>query len=206
MGGVNMQINITNLQIGLSRWKARPGWESDLHAKFYQLLSDKRRFPIDDNYLNFLIDTLARWKALRPRTKEYIRGRILPRLDRLSEEAEELFYYSQSINFNFDSYRWDDIRNLFYTSQEIKEGTSSVFASKLCHFLIPWAFPVNDNVYTGITKSYPDYWLTCHKEWVSATNRDELVAFLKNQIQDQNNTNYPWGAKISEICASASKR
>ena len=60
--------------------------------------------------------------------------------------------------------------------------------SKLCHFLLPDAFLVKDNLAlkSQRRKSYPNCWRFCQQHWLLWPEKDKLAEILK--------------AKIGELC------
>ena len=84
---------------------------------------------------------------------------------------------------------------------EVKGVGSPVFASKLCHFILPSAFPVVDGeAVQGSAIPYVDYWERCRACWTGCREKRELRAELRDRMSSEPIVSYPWSTKITELC------
>ena len=94
-----------------------------------------------------------------------------------------------------------ELTEMFDMAKEIKGTDSPVFASKLCHFMLPSAFPVTDNTMLGRWgRDYWAYWQRCADGWRGCPDRELLKRELGKRIPGGAAPCYPWGTKIGELC------
>jgi hypothetical protein len=149
------------------------------------------------------VDILWDWRAIRPKTKEYIGERGAIALEELNRNVEAI-RKGRAGNFEITDITWEEVEPLFQTAIRIKDVARPVFASKLCHFLLPSIFPVIDNEYIGLNGDYADYWRSCRRLWATTDEglRVELKTELGKFVPLENADGYPWATKIVEICLS----
>ena len=76
-----------------------------------------------------------------------------------------------------------------------------MFASKLCHFLLPDAYPVIDGDVIGIRwASYEAYWRYCKSQWVACEGKTGLIDALSQEIGPDVAPDYPFTTKVTELC------
>ena len=158
------------------------------------------------------VDDLWAWKAIRPLTKGAVLARGQSNLQHLQSEYARI----QSILGNripsLSNLSWKDVDALYHVASKIKNVNSPVFGSKLCHFIMPDAFPVIDrNIIKKAKKvigasalSYGHYWQFCKSQWVSCAARAQLVQTMQKAIGPNIFVHYPCAAKITELCISGS--
>ncbi len=204
MAKKNYVLTLQTLKIGIWNWKYKYHWPSDFHNQDYLELQRQLENGITPSIWNKLVDRLSAWRANRPLSKSVIRERGLSVLDTLNAEVEKVnrLYNKRP---TLSDVEWHAIEGLYLITHRIKNVTSPVFASKLCHFIFPDVFPVIDNEYIGVLGDYKEYWRLCQKLWVNATPglKNELINELQSQSSSQMYPIFPWSTKIVEMCLSA---
>lgn len=211
------QVTAANLQQGIDivfrRLKQRRGSKGIwlFHNDLYSKMEEYRSSGIDTRCWSFLMDSLAQWKAIRgtaDHTKESIREKGLHLLPILRERFNNLVG-QQLILPTIENITWKDIEPLFLVAKDIKGVEGPMFASKLCHFLLPSAFFVFDNtlVKRGWA-NYQQYWEDCRTAWMAVGDDSEhLKRLLKNNMPSHCTpcVTYPWPTKITELCQFETK-
>jgi hypothetical protein len=106
---------------------------------------------------------------------------------------------------------WPVLEPLFDRAVGLKptKYPSLVFGSKLCHFILPAAFVVVDNVLTGVPGSYAPHWLRHRELWLGCETREKLKTYLGDKIRKLSSCepgdDYPWATKIVELCLIGSR-
>jgi hypothetical protein len=101
---------------------------------------------------------------------------------------------------------WEDLESLYRIAFDIKGVNSPVFGSKLCHFLLPDAFPVYDrDVIRFAARDYEDYWRFCKTQWMSCETKKELKDLLSREIGLDVAPRYPFTTKVTELCIIGSR-
>jgi hypothetical protein len=200
-----MQISIissTNLVYGIKYWyEKKSKWPSDFHNQFYLDLATLREDGITEQWWRSILPHLRGWKAIRPLPTQTIMIRGLSHLETLSNEYEKLRKHIEHSESTFATLRWEDVAGLYEVAHSIKGVKPPVFGSKLCHFLIPEAFPVIDGDAVGIRGyDYMQYWQYCQEKWEACDEKESLIDRLRVAINDPVSDIYPWGPKITEIC------
>ena len=98
--------------------------------------------------------------------------------------------------------------DLYYVASQIKNVNSPVFGSKLCHFIVPDAFPVIDSKIIKKGKkaigasalSYEDYWRFCKSQWGGCSAQTQSVQTMRAAIGSNIFIHYPYAVKITELC------
>jgi hypothetical protein len=207
-------LNAKNLQKGIKIWH-KTTWPSDFHNQFYQELHRRKQSGLNTAWWSPTVDNLWRWKAIRPLPKAPILSRGLASLPRLQAEYTRIQSTLGNQVPSLSNLAWNDVCGLYQLAYQIKNANSPVFGSKLCHFLMPDAFPVMDKGIIdkvkaiGInTGSYQHYWGFCRAQWVGCTAQAHLVGMLQQEIRNAAGPNiyahYPYAAKITELCISGS--
>jgi hypothetical protein len=107
---------------------------------------------------------------------------------------------------NLQTACWEQIAPLFAIAHAIKDVDSPVFGSKLCHFLLPDAFPVIDRSAVGLGwRSYEEYWRYCHEQWVECSQKSDLTDALRREVGFELMPSYPFTTKLTELCLIGSR-
>lgn len=194
-------VTKSNLQQGLSFWQTKKSWPPDLHNDFYQRLYLLKQEGLNDKWWRAIVDHLWRWRAIRPKNKNYVLERGKERLGQLQAEYEQIQKICTNFTSSLSELSWEDMAHLYQVSYSIKNVNSPVFGSKLCHFIIPELFPVIDRDAIGIgDQPYSNYWKFCKEQWLSSTAQSELVEMIKQTIGPNIIDHYPYAVKITELC------
>jgi hypothetical protein len=195
-------VTISNFKAGVRVWRKKPNWDQDFHNSFYGKLERSRANGLTSIWWNRIVDDLWNWRAIRPSPKDEICRRGLLYLPELQSEYTKLKNLAREQEPNLETSRWDDLEGLFGVAAEIKITMpfSPVFASKLCHFIFPAAYPVVDRQVVGISGSYANYWDYCQAQWVNCQVKDDLIGMLRREIGPYVFGNFPWSNKIVELC------
>jgi len=204
-------LNNKNLQKGIDLWYTTT-WPRDFHNKFYQDLQLRKQHGLNTAWWEPTVDDLWRWKAIRPLKKRIVLARGQNSLQHLQREYARVQGILGNRTPSLSNLDWKDVANLYHIASRIKDVNSPVFGSKLCHFIIPDAFPVMDSniiekfeEVTGVNAhSYQEYWQFCKSQWVSCVARAQLVLMMQEAIGPNIFLHYPYVAKITELCLSGS--
>jgi len=89
------------------------------------------------------------------------------------------------------------------------KNQSTVFGSKLGHFIFPKVFIVMDNLGTSVMP-YEFYWPGMVAQWLAFADKSEAMDRLRTQIEKQSrkavHSDYPYETKIMELCHIGYKR
>jgi aspartate aminotransferase len=199
-----MKLSIENLKQGMKWWQEGK-WPKDYLNHEYHCIYEDRVDGLTEQWLNLTIERLVRWKALRSsrpgNTKAKFYGLVEAKLPNIRSEYDRIVNLSIG-EPSISSTRWEDIANFYEMMAEIKNG-STVFASKLGHFIFPKIFIVMDNLGTRVT-SYDRYWPGMVDEWELFADTNEALDLLKTEIEkhtlDAIHPLYPYETKIMELC------
>ena len=201
-------VTLEQLRQGIARvlkYQAKKGkvpW--DFHNSLYARHEEYRRRGLDHEFWDVLVDDLWSWHAIRGRTKHTkagIREEGLQRFSMLKECFTRLIGNSGVELPSIDSVRWDDAKPLFDVARKIKDATSPMFASKLCHFLVPSIYFITDGTLVKRGwKDYPTYWKDCRSAWLCRHDDQALQDELKKEIAVAPCDSFPWATKITELC------
>jgi hypothetical protein len=201
-------INIltqANLDAGIQVW-LKLKWPCDFHNQRYKDLEQFMVKGLNGEWWQKIVDVLCEWKAIRPLSKAAIYQRGLGYLNQLCTEYNRILLVKQEQELDLGTASWDMLSGLYIVASSIKNVSSPVFGSKLCHFIIPNAFPVIDNYVIGIGKIvYQDYWSFCSTQWRSCDFEQGLIQRLRQEIVDEVAEHYPWSTKITELCIIGSR-
>ena len=183
-------------------------WPEDFHAYFYCRLEYFKCNGLNEAWWNNMQKPLRGWRATR-NPQNNIEKTGLKMLKKLSEEYDKIL--QQSPTPSIESCDWDSVSKLFGYAHEIKGVQNPTFGSKLCHFILPAAFPIFDNTALALVppqkatvKVYEDYWNVCKQRWQECERKEDLKDILRHEIQIGDylsDSEYPWAAKISGLCA-----
>jgi hypothetical protein len=147
-------VTLENLRRGIEQLYARHNQQGkpskgrwDFQNAFYLELDERRRGGLDTRFWDYLVDELSKWKAIRGRaehTKQGIRDRGLKQLSELQRCFYSLVPEGRKSLPALESVEWADVSPLFELAHQIKNVPNPMFASKLCHFLIPSIYFVID--------------------------------------------------------------
>ncbi len=206
----SIRVNRSNLLRGIEyiySYQKKKGAPSigvwDFHNGLYLALATYRKNGILPTYWQELVDILWDWQAIRGVrgiTKEYIFEEGKKRMDKLIKYYQKI-YISSNKQYSLENVKWNDVVDLFTTSQDIKGVASPVFASKFCHFLLPHLYPIIDNTLVkGTWNTYHQYWEACKKGWLECREKETLIKILKDEIPGDVCPEFPWCTKIVELC------
>lgn len=194
-------LSIEGLNAGIELWKTHSKWPKDFHSQLYLYLDQLLIDGVVPSSWDYLVDILWDWRAIRPKTKQFIRERGLASLVEIDQSMKAIAK-DRGLRPSIMDVTWNEIEPLFQIAMRVKGVSRPVFASKLCHFLSPSVFPVVDNEFIGVNEDYKDYWLVCRRLWGEAEN--DLKAKLKTRlaqfIPPEGLEVYPWATKIVEVC------
>lgn len=202
-------VTIANLEAGIDRWWAdKPSWPRDFHNQFYQELYNLQATGLDITWWAVVVDHLASWRAIRPLKKSEIHRRGADQLVNLQKEYDKLWRMtSKSNSIGLHNTFWHEVSPLYQIAFAIKGVNSPVFASKLCHFILPELFPVIDQEVVGVNAStYETYWRYCKEEWDQCQVKGSLIERLSTAIGGVPTLNYPFSTKIVELCLIGYRR
>ena len=194
---------LKHLRKGMERWKAKgatSNWPDDFHNCFYCTQRERMHSrAFTGNWWKCEVDDLSRWKAIRPHPKERILKRGRSRLAQLHSAFDKLMKATHNGTVQFDRVKWGSAQPLFEVAQSIKNVSSPVFASKLCHFCVPQYYPPYDRDFVRGKVAYEEYWAACQLHWHKCTCRRKLRSVLTAQLEDCS-PSFPFATKIVELC------
>ena len=202
---MNELLTATSLKRGIRIWLDRD-WPDDFHCSFYEEL--RQNVPgITAASWEYLLGELWDWRAIRPLPTATIRRKGLKRLPRLRNACRSLQRSVPGGKPSISTLQWPKAEKLFYIAQEIKGVESPVFASKLCHFLLPKCYPIIDQTAIGLHGiSYEEYWLQTKSRWTQCSSRRILKEELRRRMSRKPSVGYPWETKIPELCRIGARR
>ena len=179
---------LNELRAGVTFWRTHPKWPQDLHNQDYEKWD---RENSNGNFTSewwhrYQLPKLKFWIATRPVSAEVLTRRFeasIPSL-RTAWQAACLPHLKSNISM----VAWEDVAAFpdeVAKIKPMKAGTSAVFTSKFCHFLLPSVFPVVDNEALGNGwPSYETYFKWVQTEWAATDTctRDLLIAELTRMI------------------------
>ncbi|MEP6755081.1 MAG: hypothetical protein ABJA67_06250 [Chthonomonadales bacterium] len=196
-----------NLLAGIHLWRTqKPNWPRDFHNEYYQELSRLKQNGLNANWWRQMVNYLSGWRALRPLTKEEIHGRAVGRLGQLQTTYNHIVASHAGESLNLTTVNWESLEELYSVAFDIKDVNSPVFGSKLCHFILPNAFPVIDRDVIGVdARAYHEYWQFCKVQWTECTEREALQQMLRQAIGEAVHIEYPYSTKVTELCIIGSR-
>ncbi len=197
-----MALTATQLSEGISYWRTT-GWPQDFHNEFYHRLQNGNpRGIFNLHWWQSFVSELSKWKALRPRSKEFVSKRAADRFEKLTQVWAEVMTEAV-LGSDISAVKWSQVSLFADLVAEIKDVTSPVFTSKFCHFLAPQIFPVIDNAAMGSPfRTYEHYYTAAQLEWTETPEETQLqlVSELPRQMADPAIEGYPFKCKIIELC------
>ncbi len=205
---MNTIVTEVNLEAGINVWRRRK-WDDDFHNCLYKKLMQLKSGGLDRNWWHGIVDELSIWKAIRPLPKADIYLRGIDYLGQFQVEYDRILRVTNKHEPEMTTISWETLSSLYTVASSIKNVSSPVFGSKLCHFLLPNAFPVIDNEAIGLNRTYADYWDYCKTQWVNCGEKQELINNLRQKIQEKVQGKvveyYPWSTKLTELCIIGNK-
>ena len=202
-------VTPSNLRRGIHRLfryhdeKHKPSkgrWE--FHNEMYLKLESHRSSELTEAFWNVLVDELWSWKAIRPASKSQVREAGLRYLAELRRCFSQLVRTDEILP-SLDSVEWRNVEPLYLVASQIKPTIASkpMFASKLCHFLVPSVYFVTDGklAKAGLG-GYRSYWEACRSAWLNRSPADGLEVILREEMPCQPCDTFPWPTKITELC------
>jgi len=189
-----------NLEAGIGYWHKKTTWPEDFHNQLYSQLFRLRQDGLNNEWWQEIVEHLWKWKAIRPKPKQFVYRRGLERLAQLDKECRLILTKNNGHDPDLATVGWEQLSTFFNVAVSIKSVASPVFASKLCHFIFPEAFVVVDTKAVGIRKGYKEHWAKCKTDWVRCEERQKLIEVLKRAISEPVTPGYPWATKITELC------
>lgn len=179
----------TNLNSGIKKFLSHPRWRKDFHNLFYTNVTSSiqttgnlsspsvgayfQRGKYGPDLWYDIIGELSFWKALRPSPISGFTSHLgLPNLQ--SQYGALKAALTGASHFPVANPFQPQIINLFNAAMGLKPR-SIVFASKCCHMLVPWEFPISDGKFSGIN--------LCREKMVSALEDwNDLDQSTRSQI------------------------
>lgn len=188
---------------GIEYWKKQvPRWPADYHNEFYKKLSNSGLTgQFNKDWWEFIWPYIRSWYAYRGKTKLYLTEHYYERMIKLQEVWDKDIKPLQDQDISL--VKWETIEEFTSIVAEIKNSSTPVFTSKVCHFLAPQIFPVTDNKASGLpNKTYKEYFYVVQNEWAETDRitQDELIKMMKDIIGVDIFNNYPIKCKIIDIC------
>lgn len=197
-----MALTATQLDAGISHWRTTR-WPQDFHNEFYhRMQSGNPKGIFNEHWWQTFVLELSKWKALRPRSQEFVSRRAADRFEKLTQVWAEVMTEAV-LRSDISEVEWSQVCSFPDLVEEIKGVDSPVFTSKFCHFLAPQIFPVIDNAAMGNPfYTYEHYYTTGKSEWAEtpAATQLQLVSELTRQMAETPIKAYPFKCKIIEIC------
>jgi hypothetical protein len=202
-----------NLDAGIDYWRnTKTKWEPDFHNAIYKKYYEKQQLNgLDEAWWKFMLDELGPpprgWSAIRPKRKDYILKRGLERLVQLQTARDRIFRAIEPQRPGLENTNWALLRELYLCAKSIKNVDSPVFASKLCHFIIPNTFPIIDGEAIGFQNNdYSRYWDFCRCQWLDCQVKEKLQSRLRMSIGNEIVDCYPWSTKLTELCIIGNRK
>lgn len=201
-------VAMRELADGIVFWCRHPNWPADFDHMEYQVWAEQNpngAFTLAW-WHQYQLPRLRRWIATRPISGGILTARFAERIADLSSAWRQVC--QPHINDDISNVSWEDVEAFPIKMAELKPmkvGTSVVFTSKFCHFLLPRVFPVVDN--EGLGNRWPDYktfFTFVQAEWRSTEPaiRNDLAAELTRLIEKSGNSvsaGFPMANKIVEL-------
>lgn len=178
-------------------------WPRDFHYSLYQELTNQLQDGVNTQFWEYIVPILSGWKAIRPKSRRFISQQGLQALENVNKTRMAILKSEDGTSPSIEYRDWHQVKSLFEIAVSIKDVNSPVFASKLCHFLLPNVYPVADREVININNhTYKEYWKQCKQGWISCECKEDLIDILLEKINPQSSpyVYYPWATKITELC------
>ncbi len=193
-------INQSYLLQGIKKWRSNTNWDQDFHNRFYKRLNRLGLLTSSSWYA--LVDELVSWSAIRPIPKDVIIQNGLKVIGDIDASIRNLSQTHDLQVTDLSQVEWAELKTIFEIAHAIKNSSTPMFGSKMCHFLLPNLFPIYDSQVgerVG-TSDYPLYWRMCRNGWVECCEKKILQKILAKQIGGEAISSYPWATKLAELC------
>src|SRR5690348_16167894 len=130
-------MNLSHLDAGTRYWKQRTQWDRDFHQGLYRRLARKRESGVALFLDSDMVHLLRDWKATRGVSNAFVQERGAEYWPNVVQLYKSLLVIGEEAIPDFGAVTWQQVAPLFYEVAKIKGVASPVFASKLCHFLLP---------------------------------------------------------------------
>jgi len=199
---MNSLLTEANLEAGITYWRnTKTKWEPDFHNAYYEKFNNRQCTGLNEEWWEWMVHELRLWQASRPKTDAYFRERGRERLNKLQSARDRIFCAIEPQRPGLENTNWTLLSELYFCAKSIKNVDSPVFASKLCHFIIPNAFPIIDGEAIGFQNNdYARYWDFCQRQWLHCQAKEKLQSRLRMLIGQQAVDCYPWSTKLTELC------
>jgi len=190
---------------GVSYWRSRPRWPSDLNNAEYE------KWARDNPNGNFTLDWWQQYQL--PRLREWLANRpyggaiLTPRFVEYATALNAAWQMACApyLDRDITSVTWEEVMALPDEVGKIKptNAPSPTFTSKFCHFLLPKIFPVVDTeAVGGGWPTYQAYFRYVQYEWNTtdlSTRTDLITALTEATGSTQLYSGYPVATKIVEL-------
>lgn len=192
--------NLNDLRHGIKAFLDRD-WPTCFHNGLYRELSYPKRNYDHSEWWNRAFLILQEWGAMAHYPAERVDERARRGLFRkVWEEYQNILDEIEAGEVPFEEVAWNNFSKIFGLAQQIKPVRSPMFASKLCHFLLPGYFVPYDHAFVCASGEYQEYWLQRQREWRCCSCKDRLTNELRRRIAPPVFRRYPFATKIVELC------
>ena len=208
-----MKLTLADLNAGISWWlteKVKNNWPRDFHNSDYYEIYEIRKDGLTHDWWRSTVDRLWDWRAIRsrivPNTKAEIERRGIRVLERMNELYSGLLA-SANREPTFLDFDWPQLADFYHLLAHIKGSNSSVFPSKLGHFIFPKLFVITDNEATN-AQSYDVFWSSMKLAWSDFDEKQRAMVILRSQIAQhvkEVHQNFPIEIKVIELCSIGRK-
>ncbi|WP_203840509.1 hypothetical protein [Winogradskya humida] len=180
-------INLAEFTAGAIWWRTKTTWPDDFHNSDYPVLAAQNpdgRF--DAAWWARVQPRLAAWKAFRPVPRAVVAANVVANAADLTQAWKTSCAPYLHADIADPEVTWEAIRAFPEVVFRLKPTRSPVFASKLCHFLLPKVFPVVDGLALGgHSMTYEAYFRLVKDTWVVTPEeiRSSLIAEITNLVE-----------------------
>jgi len=200
-------ISLAEFSAGAIWWRDKTSWPYDFHNSDYPVLAAQNpngRFDVA--WWAEVQPRLTSWKAFRPVPREVVAANFLANAADLTRAWEGSCAPYLDTDIADPAVSWEAVRAFPEVVFRLKPTRSPVFASKLCHFLLPKVFPVVDGLALGgHSMTYEAYFKQVKDTWAVTPEevRSGLITELKNLVESSDGSPldpaFPIVTKIVEL-------
>ncbi len=205
---MNIIVSEANLKAGIDLLRMqKPKWLVDFGDYRYLELKQLKANGLSEQWWQKIVSLLWDWRAIRPFSKGTILRNGLSSLPLLQAEYDRIERVSGGMEPSLETASWETLAQLYVDASAIKRNKfpSPVFGSKLCHFILPNAFPVIDQEVVGVRGEYREYWNKCRDYWIDCRIKETLKTYLRDEFRIKATAEYPFSTKITELCIIGAK-